>query len=93
VPEHSPLRNSYSLFWATKINDEGLVSETGFHGQVAQGNIELIAPCRVLGFDSDGTSLALSNGNKVTADAVILATGYQESWADIFDGNIYHFVL
>ncbi|KAJ7158509.1 FAD/NAD-P-binding domain-containing protein [Mycena filopes] len=84
VPKDSPLRLTYSPLWHTRTNDEGLVREDSFHALVNTGKIEVIAPARMTGYAS-GRSILLSNGQTVSADLVILATGYSSSWNDIFD--------
>lgn len=85
VPENSPLRNSHSLFWEARTNDEGKTNPYRFHGLVAAGKIKLIAPNRVEKFGSDGHSVVLSDGTRVEADAVVVATGFKSSWGKMFD--------
>ncbi|EKM52447.1 uncharacterized protein PHACADRAFT_211704 [Phanerochaete carnosa HHB-10118-sp] len=87
VPQNSPLRNSHSLFWEARTNDEGKTNPYRFHGLVAAGKIKLIAPNRVEKFGSDGHSVVLSDGTRVEADAVIVATGFKSSWGKMFDRN------
>ncbi|KAJ7788555.1 FAD/NAD-P-binding domain-containing protein [Mycena olivaceomarginata] len=85
IPEDSPLRLTYSPFWNIHTNDEGIPRETGFHAQVNNGKITVIAPARMTGYSADGSSVLLNNGQSVKADIVILATGYTSSWGDVFD--------
>ncbi len=49
--------------------------------------IELMVPARAVGYADDGKSVWLSNGEKVAADVVILATGWQSSWTGVLDGE------
>jgi lysine/ornithine N-monooxygenase len=85
VADNSPLRNIYSLFWSTSVNDEGVPQQNRFHALVNGGKIEVVAPARVQGFRPDGNVL-LTDGGTVKADLVLLATGYSSSWTGIFDG-------
>ena len=59
---------------------------TSYYSLVNAGQIELIVPARAVGYADDGKSVWLSNGDKVAADVVILATGWQSSWTGILDG-------
>ncbi|KAJ7476126.1 FAD/NAD-P-binding domain-containing protein [Mycena latifolia] len=85
VPKDSPLRLTYSPFWHMRTNDEGIPRADGFHALVIAGKIRVIAPARVTGYGEDGRSVLLSNGQTITADLVILATGYTSSWNEIFE--------
>ncbi|KAJ7140329.1 FAD/NAD-P-binding domain-containing protein [Mycena crocata] len=85
IPEHSPLRLTYSPFWSVHTNDEGIPRENGFHSLVNKGEINVIAPARMTAYCDDGHSVLLNTGQTVKADMVILATGYISSWDDIFD--------
>lgn len=85
IPKNSPLRGSYSLFWGVRTTDEGTPRPGGFHALVNAGKIDLVAPARAAGYSADGTSVVLTDGHTVKADAVILATGYNSSWSGIFD--------
>ncbi|CAA7266095.1 unnamed protein product [Cyclocybe aegerita] len=85
LPKDSPLRNTSSNFWGIRINDEGRVNPKNYYSLVNAGQIELVAPARALGFTGDGKSVRLSNGQEVTAQVVILATGWKSSWTQIFD--------
>jgi dimethylaniline monooxygenase (N-oxide forming) len=89
IPENSPLRNSHSLFWTARTSDEGSTSPYRFHGLVQAGKIKLIAPKRVERFGADGHSVVLSDGVRVEADAVIVATGFKSSWGKLFDRKSY----
>ncbi|KAG6840188.1 hypothetical protein C0991_008352 [Blastosporella zonata] len=86
VPKDSPLRNAHSLFWGIRTNDEGCYRANSFYGLVGSGKIQLAAPVRATGF-RDGNSIALSDGRTLSADALILATGYTSSWTDLFDNQ------
>jgi len=88
IPGPTPLRNTQSIFWGIRTNDEGVVTPDSFYGLVRQGKIKLEAPARVTGFGKDGRSLLLSDGRKVEANAVILGTGFTSSWKGIFDDSI-----
>lgn len=55
-----------------------------FHSLANAGLINIISPARATGYADGGNSVLLSNGQEVTAKVVILATGYQSSWATIF---------
>ncbi|KAJ7105492.1 FAD/NAD-P-binding domain-containing protein [Mycena crocata] len=85
IPEHSPLRLTYSPFWSIHTNDEGIPRENGFHSLVNKGEINVVAPARMAAYGDDGHSVLLNTGQSVKADMVILATGYISSWDDIFD--------
>lgn len=84
IPEDSPLRNSHSLFWGIRTNEEGAGKRDSFHALCNEGKIKLVAPARVVKYTGDGESLLLSNGTEVKASAVILATGFGSSWTNIF---------
>jgi thioredoxin reductase len=86
IPQDSPLRLTYSNIWHMRSNDEGIPREDGFHPQVNQGKIKVIAPARMTGY-AEGRSILLSNGQTIKADLVILATGYASTWNDIFEGR------
>ncbi|KAJ7928774.1 FAD/NAD-P-binding domain-containing protein [Mycena leptocephala] len=83
-PAGFPLRLTYSNIWHMRSNDEGIPREDGFHPQVNQGKIKVIAPARMTGY-AEGRSILLSNGQTIKADLVILATGYASTWDDIFE--------
>jgi dimethylaniline monooxygenase (N-oxide forming) len=80
------LRRSHSLFWGVRANDEGCVRSTSFHSLVTSGEIEVIAPARLVGYADDGKSAIISNGRVIVTKCVLLGTGYQSSWASIFKG-------
>lgn len=82
------MRRSHSLFWGVRANDEGCVRPTSFHSLVTSGEIEVIAPARLVGYADDGTSVIISNGRVIATKCVLLGTGYQSSWANIFKGLI-----
>ncbi|CAA7266092.1 unnamed protein product [Cyclocybe aegerita] len=88
LPKDSPLRNTPSIFWGIRTNDEGRVNSKNYYCLVNGGQIELAAPARALRYSDDGKSLRLSNGQEVAADVVILATGWKSSWTQIFDGTL-----
>jgi dimethylaniline monooxygenase (N-oxide forming) len=88
IPNDSPLRNAYSLFWSIRNNDEGPGRVDGFHALVEQGKINLFAPAKVKGYASDGESIVLWDERTLRADAVILATGFSSSWTGIFTGML-----
>lgn len=83
------MRQSHSLFWGVRANDEGCVRSTSFHSLVTSGEIEVIAPARLVGYGDDGKSAIISNGRVIVTKCVLLGTGYQSSWANIFKGLIY----
>ncbi|PPQ99015.1 hypothetical protein CVT26_014392 [Gymnopilus dilepis] len=85
IPKDSPLRNSPPFFYSIRTNDEGKVHPTSYYSLVNSGKIQLEAPTRALGYSNDGKSLILENGKEVEADVVVLATGWQSSWTNIFD--------
>ncbi|CAL1698410.1 unnamed protein product [Somion occarium] len=91
IPSNSPLRRTHSLFYGVRTNDEGVGRPDGFHALVNQGKIELVAPVRVKGYapssGSEGKTVkvVLNDGRELTANAVILATGFMSSWSKIFD--------
>ncbi|KAF9444652.1 FAD/NAD(P)-binding domain-containing protein [Macrolepiota fuliginosa MF-IS2] len=84
IPGDSPLRNTHSLFWGVRTNDEGVPRPDSYHTLAVAGKIEVIAPARVAGFATDGRSVLLDDGRSIVANAVILATGYKSSWTKIF---------
>lgn len=85
IPSDSPLRNTPSLFWTVRTNDEGTGRKDGFHALVNKGKIKLVAPARAVGYAADGQSVVLEDGRKIRAGAVVLATGFKSSWNAIFD--------
>ncbi|TFK60203.1 FAD/NAD(P)-binding domain-containing protein [Pluteus cervinus] len=105
LPPTSPLRNTYSLFWDVRTNDEGVRRFKGFHDSVNAGKIKIINAARVVGYTaqiSDGYEQergdeggvvyiqkgrpgAQTDANDLRATVVILATGYESSWKDLFD--------
>ncbi|EIW77403.1 FAD/NAD(P)-binding domain-containing protein [Coniophora puteana RWD-64-598 SS2] len=87
IPPDSPLRQSTSLFWSTRANDEGTPRKDGFYSLINSGSIKLAAPERVSGYGEDGQSIILNSGTKVKASIVIYATGFQSSWSGLFDGH------
>ncbi|KAI6098806.1 FAD/NAD(P)-binding domain-containing protein [Pisolithus croceorrhizus] len=84
IPQNSPLRNSRSLFWGIRANEEGTGKKDGFHALCNEGKIKLAAPARAVKYTDDGESVLLSNGTEIKANTVILATGFKSSWTDIF---------
>jgi dimethylaniline monooxygenase (N-oxide forming) len=86
IPHDSPLRNSQSLFWSVRANDEAPPQPAdSFFSLVNERKIELVAPARAAQYRSDGR-VVLEDGRELSASVVILCTGYQSSWAGIFDG-------
>ena len=71
-----------------RVNDEGCVRPTSFYSLVTSGEIEVIAPARLVGYGNDGKSAIISNGRVIATKCVVLGTGYQSSWANIFKGLI-----
>lgn len=61
-----------------------MVRNDSFYGFVDAGLIDVVAPHRVAGYSSDGAGVLLDDGTALEAKVVVLATGYQSSWADIF---------
>lgn len=84
IPQNSPLRNSHSLFWGIRTNEEGAGKKDGFYALCNEGKIRLAAPARAVKYLGDGESVLLSNGMEIRANAVILATGFSSSWTKIF---------
>ncbi|KAI6131220.1 FAD/NAD(P)-binding domain-containing protein [Pisolithus croceorrhizus] len=84
IPQNSPLRNSHSLFWGIRTNEEGAGKKDGFHALCNEGKIKLVAPARAVKYTDDGESVLLSNGTEIKANTVILATGFKSSWTNIF---------
>jgi hypothetical protein len=93
IPEGSPLRNVESLFWQPRVNDSGVVHSTSFYALSSRGKINLCTPARAVRFGEDGRSILLNNGRTISADVVILATGYRSSWENLFDGNYVYIKL
>ncbi|PPQ99019.1 hypothetical protein CVT26_014396 [Gymnopilus dilepis] len=85
IPKDSPLRNSPPFLYSIRTNDEGRVHPTSYYSLVNAGKIKLEAPTRALGYSKDGKSVVLDTGKEIAADVVILATGWQSSWTNIFD--------
>lgn len=53
---------------------------------VNEGKILIEAPAKAVEFGEDGRSIVLNDGRVIRADAIVLATGYESSWTDLFDG-------
>ncbi|KAF5388998.1 hypothetical protein D9757_005121 [Collybiopsis confluens] len=76
---------------------EGENDRKTFHELVNRGSIRVEAPARVLGIGTrkrqdngegeDEQDLTLSNGQAIRPSAIILATGYESSWPDLFDAE------
>ncbi|KAF8551014.1 FAD/NAD(P)-binding domain-containing protein [Imleria badia] len=90
IPKDSPMRNTHSMFWYCRINDEGTGRKDGFHALVNQGKIKLVAPAKAKDYASDGESIVLRDGRTLRANAVILATGFSSSWTGIFSEKTIH---
>ncbi|KAF8162699.1 hypothetical protein B0H34DRAFT_650867 [Crassisporium funariophilum] len=84
IPEGSSLRRTYPLYWHYSSTDEGIVRNNSFHALATAGVVRTIAPARMVGYANDGKSVILSNGETVKPKVVVLATGYQSSWTNIF---------
>ncbi|KAL4071251.1 hypothetical protein V8B97DRAFT_1871036 [Scleroderma yunnanense] len=84
IPEDSPLRNSYSIFWGIRTTDEGIGRKDCFYSLSLDRKIKLAAPNRAMGYTGDGQALLLRDGTELKANAVILATGFRSSWTGIF---------
>lgn len=67
------------------MNDEVCRRRNGFHSLANAGKIQIIAPARALRLADDGRTVILSDGRRIQADAIVLATGYTSSWTNIFD--------
>ncbi|KDR77612.1 hypothetical protein GALMADRAFT_245759 [Galerina marginata CBS 339.88] len=85
IPANSPLRRTPSLFWGIRTNDEGRAHAGSYYSLVNAGQIEIVAPTRTIAFSDDGRSVLFNNHKAVSAQVVILATGWQSSWSNIFD--------
>ncbi|KAJ7158255.1 FAD/NAD-P-binding domain-containing protein [Mycena crocata] len=85
ISKESPLHNIHPIFWSTAVNDQGVPQENRFPALVNSGKIAVISPARVQGFDPDGKGVVVTGGRIVSADLVLLATGYSSSWKGIFD--------
>ncbi|KAH8092182.1 FAD/NAD-P-binding domain-containing protein [Cristinia sonorae] len=92
IPPSSPLRSTRSLFWGVRTNDEGAGGSDRFHALVHAGKIKLLAPARAERYlaPAEGASgetvvVQTSDGQRISANAVILATGYKSSWTKLFD--------
>jgi dimethylaniline monooxygenase (N-oxide forming) len=88
IPSDSPLRNTHSLFWDIRTNDEGAPRPDSFFSLVNTGKIELIAPARAQSYGRDGL-VKLEDGRELFASAIVLCTGYESSWKNIFDGVFF----
>ncbi|KAF9034318.1 hypothetical protein BJ165DRAFT_1512908 [Panaeolus papilionaceus] len=84
IPEDSPLRLTHDLFWGVRASDEGNVSPECFHALAMARAFEVVAPARATGYADDGESVLLSTGRTIKPKVVILSTGYQSSWSNIF---------
>ncbi|KAI0638622.1 FAD/NAD-P-binding domain-containing protein [Trametes polyzona] len=84
IREGSPLRNTVSPFWHTRVNDEGVPRADGFHALALAGRIQVLTPAHASGYGEDGHSVVLADGTSLPASAVILGTGYASSWNGIF---------
>jgi dimethylaniline monooxygenase (N-oxide forming) len=52
IPKDSPLRNTHSMFWGIRTNDEGTGRNDGFHAIAKQERIDLVALTMVKGHAS-----------------------------------------
>lgn len=86
IPKDSPLRITQSLFWGVRTNDVGSVSPDSYLARAVNGEVDVVAPARAVGFALDGESVLLDTGKTLKADAVILATGYKSSWPKMISG-------
>ena len=94
IPEDSPLRQlAPHPFWSIHVGDEGIGRPNNFFRLVAAGKIELLAPHRAVLLGKDGRSIVLDDGKIISADAIIHCTGYQSSWATLFDGELPFFLF
>ncbi|SRR6266702_4070050 len=87
LPRDSPLRCTYSIFWNTRTNDEGVPREGSFYSLANAGKITFVSPAQVAKYGDDGRSVVLDDGRTISASAVVLATGYKSTWRPIFDGQ------
>ncbi|KAJ3934074.1 MAG: FAD/NAD(P)-binding domain-containing protein [Lentinula lateritia] len=85
IPPDSPLRLSQEPFWSLRVNDEVCRRGNSFHVLVNEGKILIEAPAKAVEFGEDGRSIVLNDGRVIRADAIVLATGYESSWTDLFD--------
>ncbi|KAI0051981.1 FAD/NAD-P-binding domain-containing protein [Auriscalpium vulgare] len=85
IPSDSPLHGPTTFWNVANDEDTPTPGSMRFHALVNAGKISLVAPAHVDGFASDGRSVVLDNGEVLAADAVVLATGYDSSWAGLFD--------
>jgi len=72
------------MFWGIRVSDDGVPRKDSFTELANAGEIQIIAPARLLGYAEDGKSVHLSDGTTLKPKAVLLATGYQSSWSRIF---------
>ncbi|KAJ7067183.1 FAD/NAD-P-binding domain-containing protein [Mycena amicta] len=96
-PAPHPLRLTYSHFWSNHFNDEGVPRPDGFHSLVLASKIKVVAPARMAGYaredrETKTAGVLLSNGDRLHAKVLVLATGYTSSWGGIFDGLHPHHV-
>ncbi|KAF6749420.1 hypothetical protein DFP72DRAFT_819004 [Ephemerocybe angulata] len=83
VPKASPLRITRSLFWDVRSGDEGVKREDSFVSLVMKGKIKVVAPTYVSKYTSRGVET--TEGEKLDASAIIVATGYGSSWNGMLD--------
>ncbi|KAH9939295.1 FAD/NAD-P-binding domain-containing protein [Epithele typhae] len=81
LPRDSPLRDTSSMYWNIRTNDEGIPRANGFHALVNAGKIAFIPRARAERFGSDGQSLVLEDGRSIPASAVVFGTRYKSSWS------------
>ncbi|TFK17634.1 FAD/NAD(P)-binding domain-containing protein [Coprinopsis marcescibilis] len=94
IPEGSPMRGASPLYWSIRVSDEGSVRPDSYHSLVNAGAIAVVSPARVTGYSGSvssdkGADINLNDGTSITnVKVVILATGYQSSWTDIFSEDM-----
>ncbi|KAJ7257344.1 hypothetical protein C8J57DRAFT_1185805 [Mycena rebaudengoi] len=86
---NSPLRPKTHIFWGGRAAGPVDVTDPhGFFAQIKSGAITLVAPARVVGYGSGGTSLLLDDGQMISAAAVVLGTGFSVSHAAFMDDAV-----
>ncbi|KAF9523127.1 hypothetical protein CPB83DRAFT_799685 [Crepidotus variabilis] len=88
IPHGSPLRRTHSLFWNIRTSDEGNFRPDNYFALVQTGAIDVVSGTRAMGYTDDGTSVLLSNGDKIACKVVVLATGYSSSWDKIIQPQV-----
>jgi len=94
LPPTHPLRPPGPLFYSFISGDEGVIRPGSFYPHAKEGTLlRGIASTKLVEFVQNGSGVRLDNGRVIKPAAVVLSTGYDNSYTRLFDGAYSCFLV